>query len=117
MGAERRRFSRIKVRFLVEYRGEKIWQNARADNLSKGGLFIITDKTEPKGTEIEVIFDFGKGDRRTFQARGEVAWSREEPKTLEDGSVLPAGMGIEFKKLFPQDAERYLDEIIKHWKE
>jgi uncharacterized protein (TIGR02266 family) len=112
MGIERRRFPRINVKFFVEYRGEKIWQNAEVKDISKGGMFIITDKIEPPGTKIEVIFEFGKEERRVLQAEGFVVWSRDKDMTSEG---LPMGMGIEFTKIFPQDGKDYLEELIQNW--
>lgn len=112
MAVEKRRFPRVCVSFLVEYRGEKIWQHAQARDISRGGLFLVTNKIEPPGTKMEVIFEFGKETKRKLQAEGVVMWVRDKK---QDNTNLPVGMGIEFRRLFPQDAVKYLDGIIDNW--
>jgi uncharacterized protein (TIGR02266 family) len=117
MGIERRRYPRIRVSFVVDYRGKSILQNAESYNLSKGGMFIATDKIEPPGTPIEVIFEFGKEYKRRIQAEAVVVWNREKSVLDEGGRSLPPGMGVQFKRIYPLDAEKFLEDLIQKWEE
>ncbi|RKY40673.1 MAG: hypothetical protein DRP76_01375 [Candidatus Omnitrophota bacterium] len=112
MGIERRRFPRINIKFSVECRGKNIWQKAESFNLSRGGMFIATEKVEPPGTEINIIFEVGK-ERKLIQVNAVVRWSRIRPEYKEKGEGLPAGMGVEFLRIFPSDAKDFLEELIK----
>lgn len=111
---ERRRFPRILVKLPADSRSQRVWQVKDVINLSKGGVFLVTDKIEPPGTKLELIFDFGKEDKRKIQAEAVIVWVRDKNEHCGD-KVLPPGMGIEFIKLFPQDAGKYLEELIKDW--
>ena len=53
MGAERRKYKRVFIRLSVEYRGKNIWQKVEADNISEGGIFLVTERVEPPGTSVE----------------------------------------------------------------
>ena len=113
MGIEKRRYPRVKVKFSVEYRGKNIWQNAEIDNISRGGMFIVTEKIEPPGTNIELIFEVGK-TKRKIQVQG--VWTRTQPQYNQEGKFLPQGMGIQFIKIFPGEAENFLANLIEEWR-
>lgn len=116
MNVEKRRYSRISIKLRVEYRGEKVWQNVNVENISKGGMFIVTDKIEPPGTKIELLFDFGKEIKRKIMAEAVVVWNRKtQEQQGDEGKKLPQGMGIEFTKMFPEDAEKFLNDFIEKW--
>jgi len=115
MGKERRRFPRVYLKIPCEYKGESIWQEVVVENISLGGVFIVTDKVEPPGTEVELIFKFGKKEERTIMARGRVVWCREKSCCDSSGKVLSAGMGVEFVKLQPLTAREFLQKEIESW--
>lgn len=116
MNVERRRHHRISVKFLVEYRGQNVWQSVQTYNISQGGMFIATDKVEAPGTRIEILFEVGKEDNlRRIHADAVVVWNRKETYVNGEGKRFPAGMGIEFKKIFPSDGEKFLKEVIEKW--
>ncbi len=110
MSEERRKSPRILIKFLVECRGKTVWQNVQSFNLCKGGMFIATEKLEAPGTAIEIIFDLKD---RKIQAQSIVRWNRNKMANSEEEGALPVGMGIEFLRIFPADAEDFLKELIK----
>lgn len=112
MVVERRRFPRILVKFLVEYRGEAVWQHAQSYNLSRGGMFIATDKVESPGTHIEIMFEIGKEKVRRIHAEAVVIWNRSREGETEGA---PSGMGVQFLRIFPVDGEKFLEELVKKW--
>lgn len=76
----------------VEYRTAGAFLVAFTSNLSKGGLFIETDRPTPIGTELVLRFSIpGVGP---IEVRGSVVWIR--PDTV-DGKR--PGMGVEFEQL------------------
>lgn len=115
MGAERRKYKRVFIRLSVEYRGKNIWQKVEADNISEGGIFLVTERIEPPGTPVEVIFNFGKVDKKLIYAEGIVAWSREQAGTDEEGKALPPGMGIQFNKFSNLEARTFLAKEVEKW--
>lgn len=110
MTMERRKLPRVSIKFFVEYRGKSVWQNVQSFNLSKGGIFIATEKIEPPGTAVEIIFDV---EDKRIQVESVVRWSRGKIADGADGESLPAGMGIQFLKIFPSGAEKFLKELIE----
>ena len=115
MGAERRKHKRVFIRFSVEYRGKNIWQKVEAENISEGGIFLITERIEPPGTIVEVIFNFGKKTKKLIYAEGIVAWNREKETVDKDGKVLPPGMGIQFNKYSPLESRTFLAKEVEKW--
>lgn len=116
---EKRQYKRAYIKFPVECRGKNFWQVIEATDISAGGIFVVTDKLEPPGTKIEIMFEFGEGDeKKIIYAEGEVAWMR--PKPVNDGSgsaKQPAGMGIKFTKLVPLTAKDFIDRIVEKKKQ
>lgn len=110
MGEERRKYPRIKVKFPVEYRGKNILQNVEIRDLSLGGCFLSTEKIESKDTPVEIYFSLAKDIQ--FCIEGRVAWVREKAQKQGD-EVLPAGMGIEFKVIHPNQGRKILQELIE----
>lgn len=114
---EKRKHKRAYIKFPVEYRSKSFWQYIEARDISAGGLFVVTDKVEPPKTRIEIMFEFGEGEKRFIHAEGVVAWSRPKPVQDETGDVQPAGMGIEFTKITPLAAKDFIDRVIKRIEE
>jgi len=111
---EKRRFKRAYIKFSVEYRGKSFWQIVEAQDISAGGMFIATQKIEPPQTKVEIMFTFGKDDKRVIHAEGVVAWNRREPGNDEEGNILPAGMGIMFIKFLPSRSQNFIKDLIEN---
>jgi len=110
---EKRKFRRAYIKLPVEYRGKSFWQLVEARDISAGGMFVITEKVEPPQTKIEVMFNFGKVDKRFIHAEGVVVWNRAKPKDDGTGKILPPGMGIMFTKFLPSRSQDFIDGEIK----
>jgi uncharacterized protein (TIGR02266 family) len=95
---------RVPLFLEVEYRTAGAFLVAYSSNLSKGGLFIDTERPLPVGTELGLRFAIpGSGK---IEVRGVVAWVR--PAAI-DGK--PAGMGVEFEQLDTHHGE-VIDDIV-----
>lgn len=66
--------------------------NEQCDNLSRGGLFVITHEPVPAGCRLLVEIEIPGGPE--VQAIGRVAWSRTAPAAATDDGR--PGIGIEF---------------------
>jgi uncharacterized protein (TIGR02266 family) len=88
-----RAFPRFEVEASVDYTGTEILLNHRIQNLSLGGLCILTDALEDIGTVVDLVITFRELDT-SITARGEVVWANKED---------PMDMGIRFVEL---DTER-----------
>jgi len=117
MGIEKRKHKRVFARISVEYRGKNIWQRIEAENVSEGGMFLVTDKIEPQGTPIEIIFKLGKAKNQLIYAEGIVVWVREAASNDSEGNLIPAGMGIHFNKYSPLEAKTFLAREVEGWED
>ena len=93
---EKRRFVRVPLKAAVAYESEGRAFEGVCRNLSRGGLFIETDRPLPRRTRIAVRWRLGT-EGSAVTADGVVAWN-----TLGDAQA-PAGMGVEFTKIAPAD--------------
>ena len=117
MQGERRQFVRVFVNAGADVRSRRIWQIRNLLNLSCGGIFLVTDKLDCPGSEIEITFELGP-EQKKIMAQAKVVWVRKQAGyCAEADKVLPAGMGIEFVKVYPQDGRKFLEDMIKDWKE
>ena len=107
---DKRRFKRVSVDATAESRGNGVWQVKPIGNISAGGMFIATEKVEPAGTLIELIFDLGEKNTKPISAQAVVMWNRSAPKKI-GSETLPAGMGLKFIKVFPADGQRFLENL------
>jgi c-di-GMP-binding flagellar brake protein YcgR len=98
-----RRFSRRDALLPVVVRaaGNRVEAGIRLDtaDLSEGGAFLRSDLLFEVGETLNLEIPLAAGE--TLAARGRVAWV-----TRGGGDQTPAGMGIEFDKLSPQDRRR-----------
>jgi c-di-GMP-binding flagellar brake protein YcgR len=109
---EKRQYKRAYIRLSVEVRSKSCWQYVEAADISAGGMFVITEKTEPVQTRVEALFDFGtEGKKRFIYAEGMVVWVRGTPETDKEAKTLPAGMGVKFTKFVPLTAKEFIDRI------
>ncbi len=107
---ERREYKRVYIRFKVECRGKKYWQYVDAMNISAGGMFIFTEKSEPVETKLEVMFELTD---KLIKADAVVAWVREKTIKDKNGDIIkPAGMGLKFSKLSPLTAKECIDQVV-----
>ena len=110
---EKRQFKRAFIKISVEYRGKSCWQVVEAQDISAGGMFIATEKIEPPQTKVDIMFSFGKNDKKFIHAQGVVVWARSKPSQDEEGNLLPAGMGIMFTKFLPARSKDFINNLIE----
>ena len=99
---------RIPLFLEVEYRTAGAFLVSYTSNLSKGGLFIDTDRPLTVGTELLLRFTIPESGR--IEVRGMVAWIRPQST---DGK--PTGMGVEFEQLDTRHGE-IIDAIVGGFK-
>ena len=97
--ANRRVFSRIQLEVEVTLRNENTFFTGFSENISEGGLFVATEAPWEIGERIEFSLSLMGGEVRTHH--GVVRWVR--PANSSGG--LPAGMGVQFVDLTPQENE------------
>jgi uncharacterized protein (TIGR02266 family) len=73
-------------------------------DLSEGGVFLRSDLLFEVGESLSLEIPLAAGE--TLAARGRVAWV-----TRGGSGAMPAGMGIEFEKLSPQDRRRLTQSL------
>jgi uncharacterized protein (TIGR02266 family) len=101
-GAHQREHVRIETDALLDYAGQDVLLFHRIQDLSLGGLSILTPTPEPKGTKVVMAINFPDlGD--AIEIEGEVAWVKnQEPKE----------MGIRFTNIAPTH-RKVLNTYIK----
>jgi uncharacterized protein (TIGR02266 family) len=97
-GEDKRIYPRAPVLLKVEYANAAQFLADYTENISEGGVFIITDETYKKGEQLDFKVSF-PGLLDPIQVRGEVMWRREARSPGE-----PAGIGVRF--LLDQSADR-----------
>jgi len=103
--SDRRRSARSPLTVRVDYGTVDELFSEFTRDINEGGLFIETDKPHAPGTEVTMQFQL-PGSRDALQTVGRVV--RVTPAALGH----PAGMGIEFDELTPDDRIR-IDEIVR----
>jgi uncharacterized protein (TIGR02266 family) len=100
---------RVQAAFCVRYPSIDKLVEAWTDDLSRGGMFLRTQRFLPVNAVIRCDFILPGGDDVVVIAR--VCWVRDDAEAAELGK--PAGMGIEFLDMTGDNAariERYLAE-------
>lgn len=102
---ERRRANRARVTVRIDYATVDEMFSEFTRDINEGGLFIETEKPHQAGTEVSMQFHL-PGSREVLQTVGRVV-------RVSNGAVgLPAGMGIEFDELTPDDRGK-IDRIVR----
>jgi uncharacterized protein (TIGR02266 family) len=82
-----------------------------AGNVSKGGMFLRSNRPLPKGKKVKLEFETEEG--KVEVEEGEVVWNKEFEPISIDGS--PAGMGVEFKTMSDDSKlkiEAFIDDAL-----
>lgn len=105
---QKRKHPRARLKIEVSYKTADVFTSNSSINISKGGIFIKTPNPPPMGTQLDLEFklpDSGK----TIQAAGEIVWCQH----TSTKSSLPAGMGIKFRQISPDDLREVSDYVKK----
>jgi type IV pilus assembly protein PilZ len=108
----RRHHARSHVEIAVEYALVDEFVSEYTRNISKGGIFIRSDRQLPLGTQIAFRLDV-PGLPEPLTIMGRVAWARGPEESASEGEE--PGMGIEF--LFDSEEQRAgvvraVDELV-----
>ena len=100
--AERRKSVRAVVRLEVEGGKQNLLRVPLyvTENMSRGGMFLITKDPLMEGTELNLKFSL-PGDEKAIEVTAEVLWAREG----EERQDIPPGMGIRFIKISDEDRD------------
>jgi uncharacterized protein (TIGR02266 family) len=82
-----------------------------AGNVSKGGMFLRSNRPLPKGKKVSLEFETDEG--KVEVEEGEVVWNKEFEPISINGS--PAGMGVEFKSMSDDSKlkiEAFIDDAL-----
>lgn len=100
--SEKRKHPRLPVNLPATYRSTGLVQDVRVSNLSKTGLSIACEETEPLGTEAEVLLSL-PAEQEPIPLQGVVIWVSSNPDH--------PGMGIQFRDL-PAEARSALTNYL-----
>ena len=101
----RRRTHRAGVTVRIDYATVDELFSEFTRDINEGGLFIETDKPHQPGTEVSMQFHL-PGSSETLRTIGRVV------RVCSGNVGSPAGMGIEFDELTPDD-RRKIDRIVR----
>ena len=88
---DRRRSERIHTSLTVRYGQPSTDLKGRAENVSEGGLYVLTNKVFNVGARIRLVIEFQTGE---FEHEAEVMWAIAVPEHMKDSLVH--GMGLQF---------------------
>ncbi len=109
---EKRKHKRVKFNQRVEYYGQRILDMPQGENISLGGMFIVTDNTEAPNTKVNIFLEFGGKKKNSVYIEGRVVWIQTEDSVDVRGTSNPKGMGIEFTKIHPFSASKSIKEAL-----
>ncbi len=104
-GKEKRVYKRACVRVEVTFKTGKQLITSYMKNVSRGGIFIKTDKPLPLNTEVELNFRL-PNSYRLFKTKGLVVW------VSPPGGKKQPGIGVQFREMSEEDAA-YLEKVIE----
>jgi uncharacterized protein (TIGR02266 family) len=105
---ERRADQRVEVELDVNYRTVQEFVTAYSRNISGGGVFVRTPQPQPLNQKVLIRFTLPGIDRK-FEIHGIVVWA----SSASSRSSFPAGMGIKFLELKPEEQQILLDFVNK----
>lgn len=101
-----RKDGRVQKRLSLAFKDRQTFVKAYTENISKGGLFIRTDRPLKEGEQF--LLALGLADSpEPINVTCEVVWTR----TQSEGETRPSGMGVKFCEISQQDTKllnRYL---------
>ncbi len=102
---ERRQFARIPVSMHLRFKSLEAVEKyigGQANDVSQGGIFILTPNVRPVGTRVEMEISDSGG--REVKLTGEV-------RSIRYSAGKPSGMGIEFTGL-GREAQKLVQELV-----
>jgi uncharacterized protein (TIGR02266 family) len=111
LGLESRDSARVPVRVPLLFGLQSPDVTGYLYNLSRTGLFVMSERTFPAGTTLLLRLQL-PNSRREFEGRGKVVWvNRRDGASAPPAPAQPPGMGIEFLEL-PPDTRNLVDLLV-----
>jgi uncharacterized protein (TIGR02266 family) len=82
-----RRFPRYEINAFVDVTGSEVLLYHRIQNISLGGICIVSPTVEEVGTVVDLVINFPGGSEDSLSLKGEVVWVNRDP---------PMDMGIRY---------------------
>ena len=108
MEAQRRQSTRFQVDLELTLQSESTIWIGHAENVSDGGVFVVSKELKPIGTEVEMTIKLPGANMAPVWAVGVVVWIRDAPGKVD----APLGMGIQFR-LIADDALRRIRDFVR----
>jgi uncharacterized protein (TIGR02266 family) len=108
MDAQRRQATRFELDLELTLQSESTIWMGHLENVSDGGVFIVSKELKPIGTEVELTIKLPGESMLPVWAVGTVVWIREASAKAE----VPLGMGIQFR-LIADDALRRIRDFVR----
>ncbi len=105
----RRKHPRARISIGVQYKALDLFETNTILNISKGGMFIKTNKPHPLGTVLSLEFTL-PGRKESIHATGLVVWNHK-PTQTSISSYAP-GMGVKLTKIEPGDLALIEDYVF-----
>jgi len=102
-----RKNDRLKKRLSLTFKDRKTFVKAYTENISKGGLFIRTDRPLKQSEQFLLTMQL-VGSPIPINATCEVVWTRTE----SESKARPPGMGVKFCEISKQDS-RLLNQYVE----
>ena len=96
-GSERRRFTRVHAPVPVTVSSQNNFYAGVSNDISEGGVFVVTRSPPPVGTFVELSLVLEEGGE-PIPVRGVARWHR----IANPGVEAPPGVGIQFLELTPE---------------
>lgn len=96
--AERRKTPRAFLETEITFESTDNFYTGFTEDISEGGLFLVTYDLRPIGTEVEIELSLPTG--HIVRALSTVRWVRDPRDDMPDA---PPGMGLQFRNLLPED--------------
>lgn len=98
-----RGLTRVTLETPVQIRGERFRDRGRLLNLSRGGLFVASERIAPVASELSLRFQL-PDEPHPFSSTAEVVWTRL-------GDDAPQGMGMRFLAL-DRTSARQIEDFV-----
>jgi len=106
-GADKRKHSRVKAKLVMRYRNADALVEEYTRNISKGGLFVLTDNPYPLGSDIELTIELPDASGE-IEAKARVM--HVVPRDESDPSSRP-GMGLELTDI-PAEGREIIEGYV-----
>ena len=105
-----RKYERFKFEVYCEIKGFNEGEPIEISNISKGGMFLMTNKPLPSNMELEFKI-LGKDKNELYEGKGLIRWGTiiKNPKT----NTMSRGCGIQFLQVAPLNNKKEFYDYLK----